>query len=386
MLSRLWRIVLCGVTVAVAMGCTGDDLSVPTPRSVEDPAVGQANSRPPLRIGTIVAADSPTAPDDEALRLALDAAANATDGRVVLDSIDIDDEAEAGAAVASLVERGVTVIVTSCDDRVVPAVIDEAIASGLLAVTGCVAVPSPDIGLVDDLFADLAGLSDDADALAQVVDANGWSTPMVLSSSLVSDVADVCDRGARSLRRSGSAVTVESWLGLVDDPDEVVAGLEVNDVDSIVLCALAPSVVDMVEAIRRAGIDLPVLVTWPAADVEFDSGVGDVFVLDPGGDADSGRAVDAVTADAVELLDAAATRANSSGSIRISEVLRRYRWQLGDAVVEVDENGQLTGRAWFVSTVGPDGDITDVTLVEDQATDLTGGSGDGPDRRIRRRT
>ncbi len=348
-------------------GCTGDDLAVNPPRAVEEPRSGGTDGRPPLRVGLIVNSASPTAVADDAMRLAVSDAVASTDGRILIEEIRIDDLSDVDGAIRALVERGVSTILTSCEDRSVVDVAERAVDAGLLVVTGCVALPRADMdGLDDPLFADLAGLDDDAAIVATAIDEQGWDRPLVLSSTLVADVEDLCGRVDAELRsRDADPLDAASWVGLIDDPNTVATELTpaLEDAGVVVVCGLGPAVAALIPALREAADDTPILVTWPGADLALATDVPDVWVLAPDAPSSEQRPTDVVSADAIAVLDAAAARAGSTGSIRLSEVIRRYEWRLPTSTLAIDDSGAVSGRSWSLSRLGADGGVDESTFI-----------------------
>ena len=263
----------------------------------------------------------------------------------------IETAGQAEGTMLSLINDGVSVVITGCDDATVPSVVEAATTNELLAVTGCVSLPRPDVARLDQeideqLFLDLSSLSDDARAIANhAVDA-GFDSIGVLSSNLLPDVDRTClDLAAALPAEATSQITAEvSFTELVDAPTNVVEDFSValgdEQVDAIVVCALPPTAGDIVPVLRGQGFDQPVIVPWYADAQLWPSNTNDVFVVTPAsryGDDPQGRttelfealieqgeepdAVDVVTADTLAILTDAAVRTGSVGSRRLAEAI-----------------------------------------------------------------
>ena len=154
-----------------------------------------------IRIGLAVNGDAPTAEFDAQIEAILEEAAISTAAEtgisIDLRPVSITTPGQAEGAMLSLINDGVNVVITGCDDATVPAVVEAATANELLAVTGCVSLPRPDIDRLSseinsDLFIDLSALRDNARAIANHADAEGFSSLAVVGSTLVPDVERVC--------------------------------------------------------------------------------------------------------------------------------------------------------------------------------------------------
>ena len=126
---------------------------------------------------------------------------------------------------------------------------------------------------------------------------------------------------------------------MVDDPEVVVADLseQLQEVDAIVLCALAPTVGEVVSALRANELDQPIVVPWFADDQAWSDDIDDVWVVAPSsryGDdpieeinslyalSDDAAATDVITADTLTSLVDAVQRAGSVRPAQMAEVLR----------------------------------------------------------------
>lgn len=319
-----------------------------------------------IRVGIAVNESAPTADFDARIEAILAEAAlgvsNATGISIDLRSVSVESPGQANGTVSSLINDGVSVIITGCDDATVPSVVEAATTNELLAVTGCISLPRPDIDRLsdqvdDDLFIDLSDLSDSAEAIANFVQGSLEATSVgVIQSDLFPDVERTCTDllnqpddtpddavGDTALLNISSSLT--AFTELVDSPAAVVADLQslVGDAppDAFVICALPPTVGDVVAALRGAGFDQPVVVPWHGDTQLWDGATSDVFIVTPAsryGDdpaaevnalfaalADGGEepdAVDVVTADTLRVLAVAATAGGSVGSRSLADTIR----------------------------------------------------------------
>ena len=349
-----------------------------------------------IRIGLAVNGDAPTAEFDAQIEAILEEAAISTAAEtgisIDLRPISITTPGQAEGAMLSLINDGVNVVITGCDDATIPAVVEAATANELLAVTGCVSLPRPDIDRLSseinsDLFIDLSALRDNARAIANHADAEGFSSLAVVGSTLVPDVERVCvdlqDELAPEVNvegepeATGNVVDVEgeqlldedededededgdgvvddqavsiiakvNFVELVDAPGNVVSDLvaatEVDPPDAIVVCALPPTVGDIVSELRNRGFDQPVILPWYGDGQTWADGTRDVFIVTPASrygddpaelttslfealtiDGEQPDAVDIVTADTLSVLSDAAARSGSVGSQRVATAIR----------------------------------------------------------------
>ena len=347
-----------------------------------------------IRIGLAVNGDAPTAEFDAQIEAILEEAAISTAAEtgisIDLRPVSITTPGQAEGAMLSLINDGVNVVITGCDDATVPAVVEAATANELLAVTGCVSLPRPDIDRLSseinsDLFIDLSALRDNARAIANHADAEGFSSLAVVGSTLVPDVERVCvdlqDELAPEVNvegepeATGDVVDVEgeqlldedededevgdgvvddqsvsiiakvNFVELVDAPGNVVSDLvaatEVDPPDAIVVCALPPTVGDIVSELRNRGFDQPVILPWYGDGQTWADGTRDVFIVTPASrygddpaelttslfealtiDGEQPDAVDIVTADTLSVLSDAAARSGSVGSQRVATAIR----------------------------------------------------------------
>ena len=332
----------------IASACSSTDAESTTPSTVAR-AVAEANAGAgSVTVGIILNTASPTAERDQRLAEVMSAAAVALSTeelQVQVESATIDEVADVRVAIDQLASRGVTVITTSCDDLSLPSIVDAAIEQQLLAVTGCVTIPSPTLSTNDPLFIDLASMNDAAPAMAAWADQQGFSSLATLSSELIPDVDGTCTELETEVA-SNAALSMSTripFVELVNEPADVVAQLttslatatdEAVEVDAIVLCALPPAAGDIAIALRDAGFVQPIIVPWFAELQEWDEALDDVFVLAPSSvhgddpsselvefyaELDEPEALDAVAADAIAVIARASERAGSSGSSRLAE-------------------------------------------------------------------
>lgn len=361
-------VVLCGVSLTFAACTTSNEAVAPVePETTTTTAPEVPFERPnTIRIGIAVNEAAPTALFDAQIETILAEAAlgvtEATGVSIDLRSVSIERTGQANGTVSSLINDGVSVIITGCDDATVPSVVEAATGNELLAVTGCMSLPRPDIDRLgseidDDLFIDLSDLSDSADAIANFVQGTlDASSVGVIASDLFPDVERTCidlvpdgDADAISTSDGGALLDVAplstTFTELLDAPTEVVSELQSSagdeTLDAIVICALPPTVGDVVGALRIAGFDQPIVLPWHADGQQWDDATTNVFVVTPAsryGDdpamdvnelfqtlADVGEepnAVDVVTADTLRVLANAATAGGSVGSRSLADTIR----------------------------------------------------------------
>lgn len=308
-----------------------------------------------LRIAVVVNESAPTADADEELEAILTEAAAILSPLheidVELQTVSVEAPGQAQGAMSALIIDGVSVVITGCDDATVPSVIEAAVTSELLTVTGCVSLPRPDISSIvetldTDLFLDLSNLADNAPAIMAHSSSEGFENLAVVRSNLIPSVEQTCIDVAASSGDS-SVVTDVTFTELIDDPADVVSVLSgalsgTGEVGAIVVCALPPAIGDITTALRDAGLDHPVIAPWYADTQTWAADSGDVAIIAPasrhGNDpVDTTTslfaameetefmpvAIDVVTADALAILIDAAERADSVGSQRIAETIRQ---------------------------------------------------------------
>ena len=330
---------------------------------------------------------APTAERDDRLADVIRTATSSlqTGAGVRLETVTIDDLDDVSSAVSSLVNRGVTVIATSCDDSSMPSVVDAAIDAELLAVTGCVTIPRPDLMVDSDLFIDLAGLNDSPGAIARWASIEDFQNMAIISSELIPDVSNTCSSLESSLPNVDIDVAVSTtFTELVDDTRTVVSAVadQLVEVDAIAICALAPSLGDLVFSLREAGFEQPVVVPWFGDNQQWIDGTNNVFAITPAsrfGDdpidevaalfeqLDDPEAVDVVAVDTVAILARAADNAGAVGSVRLAEAIRTQTNQGVSGPLSFDEEESTTrvrsyrvievidGEPVFQSVVSEDG-------------------------------
>ena len=358
----LFALVLTGIAIA---GCTSvqDSTSAPTTSTTSTPvAPPEPVDRPTtIRIGLAVNESAPTAEfDAEIQRILTETMAILADDsslNVELTTLNVETPGQAEGSIAALVQNGVSVVITGCDDTTIPSVVEAATASQLLAATGCIALPRPDIDLSEgeidaDLFLDLSSLADNARAIASYATTQSLGSLGIIRSTLLPDVERTClDLQEELLAAGGSSpvqVNAEAvFAELVDAPADVVATLQAaaaqaegGELDAFVVCALPPTVGDVVASLRAAGFTQPVIVPWYGDTQSWAEDANNVVVITPAsryGDDPEVRttdlfealavddqvadAVDVVTADALAILVDTALRAESVGSRRLAETI-----------------------------------------------------------------
>lgn len=325
-----------------------------------------------LRVGIVVNEAAPTADLDARIVRILNESSSllstADSPRIELTTVSVETVGQADGSILALLQDGISVIITGCDDATVPAVLEAATSNELLAVTGCVALPRPDIAGADtdidpSLFVDLSSLADNSLAIEQYSLDQGHDSLGVIRSTLLPDVEQTCidleaqlpegdDEDAADTVGTGLAAAT-TFAELIDAPDNVVADFAssvdqttTGTIDAIVVCALPPSVGDIVQALREAGFDEEVIVPWYGDTQSWSADTTNVVTLSPAsrhGDDPEGRtndlfdavtvgdqspnAVDVVTADTLAILVDAVLRTGSVGSRSLAETIS------GDAVV-----------------------------------------------------
>ncbi len=365
MLTRTLPRALCviGALATISVACS----SAPEAVSPQPTAVAEAESPADagllrVNVGMILNSAAPTADRDarlaEVFAIAADAQELGVD--VNLETVTIDDLDDVASSVRTLVNRGVTVIATSCDDSSMPAVVDSAIEAQLLAVTGCVTIPRPDLAMSSRLFIDLAGLNDSPQALARWASIEDFTNAAVISSELIPDVSNTCTDIVGALDEVDIALAATAtFTGLVDDAESVVASIAepLAEADAIVVCALAPSLGDVVFSLRAAGFEQPIMVPWFGDAQRWPQDTSDVFIFATAsryGDdplpavqalfdqVDDPEAVDIVAADTVAILANVADAAGSVGSRRLADTIRTTTSAVVSGALTIDATNSVT--------------------------------------------
>ncbi|MFT7475937.1 MAG: ABC-type branched-subunit amino acid transport system substrate-binding protein [Verrucomicrobiales bacterium] len=294
-----------------------------------------------ISLGVILNATAPTSERDKRLVEVMRSAAEVSESDVQLriETISIDRIADVESAVDALIDRGVTVIAASCDDSSMSAVVESAIAAGLLVVTGCVTIPRPELNERSPLFIDLAGLDDTPNVLATWVRKAGARSVAIVGSGLIPDVEQTClDLEPALLERDIEIVAKVSFTGVLDDATGVVesVGPRLGEADVLAVCALTPSLGELVEELRAVGFEQPIIVPWFGDTQVWQETTNNVFVLVPASrygddpsplvsavfaELEKPEAVDVVAADTLAILAAAAERSRATGSRRLADVL-----------------------------------------------------------------
>lgn len=306
-----------------------------------------------LRVAVVINEAAPTAEADDELEAILTEAAAILDPLhdidVELRTVSVEDPGQAEGALSALINDGVSVVITGCDDATVPSVIEAANAAELLTVTGCVSLPRPDIsGIMDtlntDLFLDLSNLADNAPAILTHATTEGFENLAVVRSNLIPDVEQTCIDVASGA--GGSEVVADvTFTELIDPPADVASVLNGAlpsdaDVGAIVVCALPPALGDIAAALRDIGLEQQIIAPWYGDTQTWAEGTDDLVIVAPASrhgddpvDTTSELfeamqeteflpvAIDVVPADALAILVDAAERADSVGSQRIADMI-----------------------------------------------------------------
>lgn len=336
-----------GIACLLAAGCTQDELGsqIPGPPStVAEARVEGAGVGFELRIGMVLNISAPTAARDEKVRAVFDAAIQASPRAAIasLEVVQIDEAEDAADAVDALRDLGVTVVVTTCDDGTIPGVVEAGQLAEMLVLTGCPTIPQPEIATSSELIVDAGALATSPDAamvaLDQLIGTGGDTTFAVIASDLVPDVADECNAIEEQLG-ADSIIVSERFTGLVEDPTDTL--LERNEllstVDAVVVCALAPTVGDVVSALRSNGLEQPIVAPWFADAQLWPEDTNDVWLVSPSsryGDdpadevnslyrvIDESESTDVVAADTLSILVDAARRTGSVEPAALGDALR----------------------------------------------------------------
>ncbi len=373
MLRLRWSIYFLAAGLALSIaGCTSSTAST-SPITVDPATAAGAAGVMTVKVGAIVNTDAPTAERDERLVEVLTEATttSAPGAAVSIEVMRIDEVGDVESAVSSLAGRGVTVIAALCDDASVPPTVDAAIASGMLAITACVTLPTPTLTSTSPMFIDLAGMHDAPAAIAAWSHELGAQRVATIRSDLVDDVEATCLDVEASFADLDLALDASvTFTELVDEPALVVSSASplLNEADVIVLCALPPTTGDIVTALRFAGHDQPIVVPWFADSQVWPSSIDGVSVVSPasrhGDDPDEqvtvlldelgpkAEAVDVVAADSIWMLSLAAERAGSVGSMRIADAMRQGPTAVLSGSLSLVEGGSQTeGRTYRAITV-----------------------------------
>lgn len=395
MLNR--RVIAAGLIITqLALSCSSNDRAASPPSTVANADVIEPVLNPDLRIGMVLNIAAPTAERDQQVSNVLMSAirTNSAAGLAQLETIQIDEPDDVASAVEALRGLGVTIMVTTCDDGTVPDVISSGLANDMLVLTGCTTLPRPIIESTSDLVIDVASLATSPDAIALALDELLADLPeeealedeaveaeprvATLASDLIPDVAGECTNVEAAA--TSEIVVSERFTGLVDDPEVVVADLseQLQEVDAIVLCALAPTVGEVVSALRANELDQPIIVPWFADDQTWSDDIDDVWVVAPSsryGDdpieeinslyalLDDPVATDVITADTLTSLVDAVQRAGSVRPAQMAEVLRAEPFAALSGELTLNQLGNVErtyrllevvdGEARFSTTLEP---------------------------------
>ena len=369
-------IVLLALLLAACTSASPIDSTVnPPPSTVAAADAESAGGVQAVNIGMILNSAAPTASRDLRLAEVMTTSAVALSDRepiaMRVETVTIDDVLDVGSAIDELASRGVTVIATSCDDSSMGAVVDAALEQGLLAVTGCVAIPKPDLSTTNELFIDLASLDDSGSAIAGWLAHEELVNVAILGSALIPDVEQTClDIEVAADLAELEIVARGEFVELVDQPDEIVASIsdQLVAADAIAICALPPALGELTSALRDAGHEQTIVVPWFGETQGWPDSLSNAFVFTPSsrhGDDPAPavldlyetitepEAVDVVTADTLAVIAAAASDANTAGSSRIASTVRDSTRQglSGDLSIELGREDQSVIRTYRVLEV-----------------------------------
>jgi len=328
----------------IAVSCTSDDLTaVSPPSTVSQASVAGSGVSTQLRIGMVLNISAPTAARDEHLRDVFESTIDSSPDNAIarLETIQIDEESDVGAAVNALRGLGVTVLVTTCDNETVPSVVDAGLAANMLVLAGCATIPRPEFTADSELFFDVSALPASAETAARsldlILDDDREEPVAIFRSDLLPDVERECSAIENELGQRPVSLT-ESFTELVDDPMLFVEQFTepLNEVGAIVLCSLSPTTGDFTTALRDAGIDHPVLVPWFSDDQPWSDDTNNVWIIGPSsrygddpvselnelyGVVDEPETTDILAADTLTVLVAAVERTGSANPARLAEVI-----------------------------------------------------------------
>lgn len=364
MLSR--RVIAAGLILTqLALSCSSDDRTATPPTTVAGADVIEPVLNPDLRVGMVLNISAPTAERDRQVSEVLLNAVRASPaaGLAQIEIVQIDEPEDVESAVVALRGLGATVLITTCDDGTVPDVIASGLANEMLVLTGCSSLPLPAIDSDSDLVIDLAGLASSPAAIAaaldevvELQDPEGERQIATLTSDLIPGVSNECERTSL---QAGLEVTVEErFTELVDDPEEFITSVspQLEDIDAIILCALAPSAGEVVSALRQNGFDQPVVVPWFADDQTWAGDHSDVWIVAPSsryGDdpveevnalysqSEAATATDIVVADTLTTLVDAVQRAGSIRPAQMAEVLRTEPFEGLSGELTLNQQGDV---------------------------------------------
>ena len=379
----------------VSVSCTSatvEDSAISTtpPSTVQDPVAETNEGVQSIAVGIVLnTANTGSASADRDEDFAAVAETTATslnassDIELRLEIATIDGVSGVASAIDDLTSRGITALVTSCDDSTLPAVVDTAIEQELLVVTGCVAIPQPELS-TDSLLIDLADLSDSANRIVDWLVDGDLGQIATVTSTLIPDVAQTCvDLESETEERiTGNVVAAVEFVELVDPVENIALELapQQDMIEAIAICALPPAIGDVTSALRSAGFDQPVIVPWYGDPQEWAASVDDVFVFapasrfgdDPASDVvelfaeiDDPEPADVVVADSLSALVQAVEIADSAASRRVAAALRDGDFDGTSGTLSVDTSRPspvyrsyrvlevINGEPQFSELIGP---------------------------------
>lgn len=360
--------------MTLASGCTNSDADLADPIAVESAVDVVRSGQPVLRVGAVIDQNSPSRERDNRIIERFRDATEQIDGAYALqlEVTPIDEPADIPGALDVLTELGVTVLLTTCDTTSVPLIAEAAADRSLFTVTGCAAMPQPVIDR-SPLFADLAHLGHVDEAMAIWARQEGHETAAVVSSDLLKDVEDICVGFTESFERRGGTVDeAVSFTGVLDPVEDVVGGVgeQLAEADVLAVCALPGTVGPLVDALRTAGHDQPLILPWFADEENWSADTTELHLMAPAsrhGDdpvdvvdtfVDGESAADALVLDTVAMLMLAADAADSVGSQRLNDAVIDQEFDAPSGVLLVDpDTRQTAGRTYRLITVD-DGDAS----------------------------
>lgn len=298
---------------------------------------------PDLRIGVVLNISAPTAERDQQVADVLTSAIRSSPAAALarVETLQIDEPDDVADAVVALRGLGVTVLVTTCDDGTVPDVIAAGLDNQMLVLTGCTAIPQPSIDTSSDLVIDVAALATSpaasAAAIEEILGEVEAPTIATVASDLVPDVVDECSDIEAQLDPAAVVVS-ERFTELVDDTSGLLDDLSttLETVDAIMLCALSPTVGEIVSDLRARDLDQPVIIPWFSDDQLWSAGDNDVWIVAPSsrygddpveevnrlfGLLETAEATDVVAADTLFALIEAVRQAGAVRPTQLADVL-----------------------------------------------------------------
>lgn len=349
--------------VLTAAGCSTAESTAAPPTSVASADVVEPVLTPDLRIGVVLNISAPTAERDQQVVEVLMSAIQSSPSAAIanVETLQIDEPNDAADAVVALRGLGVTVLITTCDDGTVPDVVEAGLANDMLVLTGCTAIPQPSIDTTSELVVDVAALATSPGATATAVEEIladvEEPTIATLASDLVPDVIGECS-GIEDQLEVATVSVSEQFTELVDDPADLIEtqSIALEGVDAIVICALSPTVGEVVSQLRSSGLNQPVLIPWFADDQTWSDGDDDVWIVAPSsryGDdpvdevndlysqLGAAEATDVVAADTLFALVEALRQAGAVRPEQLAEVLASEPFMAFSGELQLNRTGNV---------------------------------------------